>query len=76
LFVEAKVDHPSIGWHNAPRRQFVVLLEGKEEIEIGDGTKRQFGPGDILLVEDTTGRGHKVRIIDDQFWKHFDVALE
>jgi len=44
LFVETKVSHPAIGWHNAPRRQFVVLLEGREEIEIGDGTKRQFGP--------------------------------
>ena len=24
-------------WHNAPRRQYIVLLEGSVEIEIGDG---------------------------------------
>ncbi len=45
-------------WHNVPRRQFVITIEGETEIEIGDGTKRRFGPGDILLAEDTTGRGH------------------
>jgi quercetin dioxygenase-like cupin family protein len=49
------------GWHNAPARQFVITLRGKGEIEIGDGTRRVFGPGDILLAEDLTGRGHVTR---------------
>jgi hypothetical protein len=31
------------------------------EIEIGDGTKRIFNTGDIVLVEDTTGQGHVTR---------------
>jgi len=48
-------------WHNAPARQFVITLRGKGEIEIGDGTKRVFGPGDIMLAEDLTGRGHITR---------------
>jgi hypothetical protein len=35
-------------WHNAPRRQYVVMLSGgRVEIEVGDGSKRSFGPGDI-----------------------------
>jgi len=51
-------------WHNAPCRQFLIRLEGKSEIEIGDGTKRQVGPGDILWAEDTTGRGHRGRVVD------------
>ena len=36
----------------------VINLSGETEIEIGDGSKRRFGPGDILLAEDTSGQGH------------------
>ncbi len=53
-------------WHNAPRRQFVITLKGQVEIVAGDGTKRQFGPGDIMLAEDTTGRGHVSRVVNNQ----------
>lgn len=47
-----------LDFHVAPRRQFVIHLAGKVEIETGDGTKRQFGVGDVLLADDTTGQGH------------------
>ncbi len=47
-----------IDWHPAPRRQYVITLEGQAEIGIGDGTKRIFNPGDVLLADDLTGRGH------------------
>ena len=53
-------------WHRAPRRQYVINLSGQSEIEISDGTKRRFGPGDIFLVDDTTGRGHISRAIGNQ----------
>ena len=48
-------------YHNAPCRQFVITLRGRGEIVVGDGTTRQFGPGDIMLAEDVTGRGHITR---------------
>ena len=48
-------------WHNAPQRQFVFTIAGEMEITIGDGTKRKFGPGDVLWAEDLTGRGHTTR---------------
>jgi hypothetical protein len=47
-----------LDFHVAPRRQFVLHLRGMVEIECGDGTKRRFGPGDVLLADDTTGQGH------------------
>ena len=50
-------------WHPAPRRQYVVTLRGEAEIEISDGTKRRFGAGDIMLADDTTGRGHVTRVV-------------
>ena len=53
-----------IDFHRAPRRQFVIHLAGRVEIETGGGDKRQFGVGDILLADDTTGQGHISRGID------------
>ena len=50
-------------WHNAPRRQFVIHLEGVQEVEVSDGTKRLISPGDIWLCEDITGQGHISRDI-------------
>ena len=51
-----------IDWHPAPRRQFVIILEGQLEIGLSDGSKHVFGPGDARLVEDTTGQGHQTRV--------------
>jgi hypothetical protein len=51
----------ALDFHVAPRRQFVITLAGLVEIECGDGTKRHFGPGDIMLADDTTGQGHITR---------------
>ncbi len=52
-------------WHNAPRRQYVITLQGAVEIGLGDGTVRRFGAGDCFLAEDLTGQGHTTRIVGD-----------
>jgi hypothetical protein len=51
-------------WHRAPQRQFVVLLNGAIEIEVSDGARRTFSSGDVLLLEDTSGRGHRARNVE------------
>lgn len=48
-------------FHNAPNKQFIILLEGVIEIEVSTGPKRVFVAGDILLLEDTFGKGHRTR---------------
>ena len=48
-------------YHTAPRRQYVLHLLGIGEYETADGSKRQLGPGDILVAEDLTGHGHIAR---------------
>ena len=53
-------------WHCAPRRQYTITLAGRAEIEVGDGTIKQVGPGDVLLAEDLTGRGHITRVVGDE----------
>jgi len=51
-------------WHVAPRRQYIVMLAGFVEIQVSDGETRTFGPEEIVLVEDTAGKGHKSRSPD------------
>ncbi len=65
-----------LGWHPAPRRQFVINLEGRVELVVGDGSKRILGPGDILLAEDTTGHGHISRAVNNQPRKSIFVTLD
>ena len=50
-------------WHPAPRRQFLVYIAGEVEVEASDGEVRRLGPGSIALVEDTTGKGHRSRVV-------------
>lgn len=51
-------------WHTAPQKQLIVMLDGEIEIEVTSGEKRRFVGGDLLLVEDTTGTGHRSRSVD------------
>ena len=55
-----------IDWHPAPCRQYVITLEGQVEVGLGDGTKRVFGAGDVLLADDLTGRGHTTAVYGDK----------
>jgi hypothetical protein len=48
--------------HPAPARQLMIALQGVVEITAGQETRR-FTPGDVLLMEDTTGRGHQTRVV-------------
>jgi quercetin dioxygenase-like cupin family protein len=55
-----------LNWHCAPRRQYTITLSGEAEIEVGDGTVKRIGPGDVILAEDLTGQGHITRGVGDQ----------
>jgi len=48
-------------WHTAPRRQYAITLSGHAELEIGGGKSVPLVPGGVVLIEDTTGKGHRVR---------------
>ena len=63
-------------FHTAPRRQYVINLEGEVEIEVGDGTKRTLRSGDILLAEDTTGQGHISRAVAGKPRKSLFITLD
>ncbi len=65
IFRETSPDY-DYDWHPAPQRQYIVLLDGEIEIEVGTGEIRRFRGGEVLLVEDTKGRGHRTRAIGDK----------
>lgn len=50
-------------WHPSPKRQWVFYLRGEMEYETGDGNIERVGPGSFMLTEDTTGQGHRSRVI-------------
>jgi hypothetical protein len=62
-------------FHNAPARQFIILLDGEIEITTSLGEKRQFTAGDILLVEDTEGKGHRTENIKKEKRKSIFIQL-
>jgi quercetin dioxygenase-like cupin family protein len=57
---------PASDWHTGPMRQYVITLSGRAELEVGDGKKVSVGPGQINLIEDTTGKGHITRNLEDR----------
>ncbi len=65
-----------LDWHNAPRRQYIVNLDGAVEITVGSGETRILGPGEVLLAEDTEGQGHKSRAVDGEVRHSLFITLD
>ena len=57
IFRETQAEH-KLDWHPAPRRQYIVNLDAGVKITASDGESRLIGAGEVILVEDTTGKGH------------------
>jgi quercetin dioxygenase-like cupin family protein len=65
----------ALDWHVAPCEQYVITLSGTLEFITRDGETFVLRPGDVLLASDTTGSGHRWRLIDDQPWRRLYVEL-
>lgn len=48
--------------HCTPIRQFILVLSGEGELGVSNGDVRKLSPGTVLLLEDTSGKGHTTRI--------------
>jgi hypothetical protein len=57
IFRETAGDY-DLDWHPAPRRQYIVNLDAGVELTASDGERRIIGAGEVIFVEDTTGKGH------------------
>ena len=74
IFRTVKPDY-DYDFHNAPQKQYILLLDGEIEIETSLGEKRIFKGGDILLLEDTQGKGHKTRNLQNLERKSVFITL-
>ena len=49
--------------HPAPRRMIFVTVQGEYQITATDGETRRFPKGSVLLIENTTGKGHSTKVM-------------
>ena len=65
-----------LDWHPAPRRQYIVNLDGSVKITASDGESRIIGAGEIILVEDIKGKGHLSQSVNGQLRHSLFIPLE
>jgi len=65
IFRETAGDY-DLDWHPAPRRQYIVNLDAGVELTASDGERRVIGAGEVILVEDTSGKGHLSKAVSGQ----------
>ena len=53
-------------WHPSSGRPLFAVLSGVWEVTSSDGETRTFSAGDVLLVEDTAGKGHTSKVISKE----------
>jgi hypothetical protein len=66
----------NVDWHPAPRRQYIVNLDAGVKITASDGESRFIGVGDVILVEDTTGKGHLSDHVENKIRHSIFIPIE
>lgn len=62
LFLELPVGWYGV-WHPTPVRQWLILMSGECEFEVGDGERAIRKAGEIVLLDDTRGKGHQTKVL-------------
>ncbi|OPY84841.1 MAG: hypothetical protein A4E71_02481 [Smithella sp. PtaU1.Bin162] len=75
IFRETPADY-DYDWHNAPQRQFIIMLDAGVEITVSSGETRIVKAGEVLLVEDTKGRGHVSKALNNKPRKSVFITLD
>jgi hypothetical protein len=70
---QAEHDRP---WHPAPRRQYIINLDAGVTLTASDGEARTIGRGEVILVEDVTGKGHLSKSVNNEMRHSIFVPLE
>ena len=63
-------------FHQASRRQLMLVTSGGLEITVGSGETRVFRPGDVLSLRDTWGQGHISRALGGKPFTAASVTLD
>jgi hypothetical protein len=75
IFRETQAEH-DIDWHPAPRRQYIINLDAGVKITASDGESRVIGVGEVILVEDTTGKGHLSQHVEGKIRHSIFVPID
>jgi uncharacterized cupin superfamily protein len=75
IFRETSGDY-DLSWHPAPRRQYIINLDGGVQITASDGQARTIGAGEVVLVEDITGKGHLSKSVGGKMRRSIFVPVE
>ena len=75
IFRETGGDY-DLSWHPAPRRQYIINLDGGVKITASDGEAREIGAGEVILVEDVRGKGHLSQSIGGKMRHSIFVPIE
>ena len=65
-----------LDWHPAPRRQYIINLDAGVQITASDGEARRIGAGEVILVEDTHGKGHLSKALERKLRHCIFVTLD
>jgi hypothetical protein len=65
-----------LDWHPAPRRQYIINLDNGVQLTASDGEARAIAAGEVILVEDTTGKGHLSKAVNDRLRHCIYVTLD
>jgi uncharacterized cupin superfamily protein len=65
-----------LDWHKAPRRQYIINLDGGVQITASDGESRIIGAGEVLLVEDVSGKGHLSKAVGGKLRHSIFVPID
>jgi hypothetical protein len=75
VFRETSGDY-DLDWHPAPRRQYIINLDGGVQITASDGEARVIGAGEVILVEDVTGKGHLSKAVAGKMRRSIFVPID
>ena len=65
-FLLASLDWKGEVWHPVTVSQFMVVVAGRFAATVSDGSRREFGMGEVMLAEDTHGKGHSTEVLGDE----------
>lgn len=61
--------------HVAPRKQYVITIQGTVRFKVTGGSTFVIEPGIILLAEDTEGEGHSWDIVNGTEWVRLYIPM-
>ena len=75
IFRETSGDY-DLDWHPAPRRQYIINLDAGAQLTASDGETRVINAGEVILVEDTHGKGHLSKSVGGKLRHSIFVPVE